>query len=360
MSNPMRERLRQIALKVSRLVKNPVLIPRIGRTVLAMYLTTKPVLRQAAIQIHYDCPCACRFCSAALIRKSDKRVMDIAELERLIRELSALGCLSVCFTGGEPLAHPEILRLVSCARKNGMMAQIITSCVTFSEKQWKDLKVAGVNTMYLSVDGIGEAHDRFRGVPGLFAKVEAAIEACRANDIEFYFNGVVTNENIADKSVYTIIDYCRKNDIGYIVLLTSASGKYAQPEHLLTGENREAFELIRRMPNVFWEGDTNLAAAGCPAGAQTIIVSAYGDLMPCPFIEISFGNVREMPLKRALEKMWSYDLFSHVTPRCLMGADRKFYDEWLAPLDRTTLPNPIQTHPMRDSTSWAGTKGIVR
>ena len=329
------------------------MLPKVLSTAFNVYILKKRMVRQAAIAITYECPCQCRFCSAHNIKHSRKQVMGTEEIETLIDQFAALGCLSICFSGGEPLVHGDIIRLVKRVRAKNMFCSIITSCVNYSDTLWEELKKAGVNTFYFSVDGIGEKHDAFRGVPGLFGNIEKAMGKCGELNIEFCFNGVVTNENIADKSVYEIIDYCRKNNVNYYILATSATGKYAEPGHLLTRENLKKFDRIRTMDNVYWEGDTTLLKVGCPAGIQVVFISAFGDVMPCPFIEISFGNIRAVPLKEAVEQMWSYDIFGNITPVCLMGADRRFYDDWLRPLDAGSLPVSINDHPMCNCKKWA-------
>lgn len=342
-----------------RTLMNLDMLPKILRTAVAVYITKKPVVKQAGIMVDYNCPCRCEFCFADNIRKSGRPSLSHAEISKLIDDFAALGTLSICLTGGEPLVHPEILKYVKQTRRNKMLCSVVTSCVNYSDELWRGLKEAGLNTMYISVDAIGEKHDRFRGVPGIFQKVEKAIAMCRKLKIEFYFNGVVTNENIADGSVYDIVNYCQRNNIEYMILHTSASGRYAHPKYLLSEKNLNEFERIRAMDNVVWEGDLTLGKIGCPAGIQVISVSAFGDVMSCPFIDISFGNIRETPLKEAVEKMWSYDVLGNVTKTCLMGANRRFYQDWLSPLDQDKLPMKIEDHPMKDQKHW-GTEDIVK
>lgn len=345
-----------LMLKLSRICKNFDMLPKILRVAFGVYVLRKPVVRQAAIAITYECPCSCEFCSAYNIKQNCKPVLTTSEIENLIDDFAKLGCLSICFSGGEPLSHPDILRMVRRVRDNKMLCSIITSCATYSEKLWEELKIAGVNTLYFSVDGIGPRHDTFRGIPGLFNKIELAMAKAKELKIEFYFNGVVTNDNIADRSFYEIIDYCCRNDVKILILATSATGRVADPKFLLTDENLIEFDRIRKMSNVIWEGDTTLKKVGCPAGIQVVFVSGFGDIMPCPFIEISFGNIREISLKEAVEKMWSYDIFGNITPVCLMGADKRFYNEWLLPLKNTNLPQRIEDHQLFACRDWSKSK----
>ncbi len=341
------DKIRNIFVKILRTLQNIEMLPKILYTAWKVYILKDRVVKQAAIAITYDCLCQCKFCSAQNLKESNRQTLSTEDFEVLIDSFARLGTLSICFTGGETLMHKDLTRLVKHVRSRNMLCSIITSCVSYSDALWEELKTAGINTFYISVDGIGDRHDTFRGVPGLFKKVETAIRRCRELDIEFFFNGVVTNDNIRDGSIYEIIEYCQKENIYFMILHTSATGKYSDPKHLLTQENLLEFDRIRKMDNVFWEGDANLNKVGCPAGIEVVFVTAYGEILPCPFIEVSFGNVKESRLEDIVNKMWSYDLFGKITPVCLMGADRRFYDDWLAPLDPKNLPAPIDEHPVQ-------------
>lgn len=316
----------------------------------------RPYVRQAAIAITYSCPCRCEFCSAYNMQQKPGSLLTTEDIEKLIDDFAELGCLSICFSGGEPASHVDVCRLIRHVRKKGMFCSIITSCVTYSDELWEQMKEAGINTMYLSVDAVGEQHDRFRGVKGLFNKIELAVKKCKELEIEFYFNGVVTNSNIENRDIYRLIEYCQKNNINLIFLLTSANGKYANHNFLLKQENLKEFQKIRKLKNVFWEGDTTLKQIGCPAGIQVVFVSGYGEVLPCPFIEVSFGNVKNEGLARSVQKMWSYRIFGSVTPVCLMGEDREFYNDWLGPLQENEVPLYIEDHPQKNNKDWHSKK----
>jgi MoaA/NifB/PqqE/SkfB family radical SAM enzyme len=337
--------IKNITLKILRTLRNPRMFFKIIVIAFKVFILRRRIVKQAAVAITYECPCKCLFCSANNVKDIGKEYLSVLEYEKLIDSFADIGTLSICFTGGEPLIHKDILKLVNHVRKRNMLCSIITSCANYSNELWESLKRAGVTTFYISVDGIGERHDRFRNVPGLFSKIEKAVKKCRELNIEFFFNGVVTNENIEDGSIYEIIEYCQDNEIIFMILHTSATGKYSDPKFLLTEKNLKEFENIRRMKNVFWEGDASLKKVGCPAGIEVVFVTAYGDIMPCPFIEVSFGNIRKSELSEIVNKMWSYDIFGNITPVCLMGADRRFYDKWIQPVNDAYSPLEIEKHP---------------
>ena len=69
-------------------------------------------------------------------------------------------------------------------------------------------------------------------------------------------------------------------------------------------------------------------------------MNVYGDVLTCPFLHLSVGNVRDSKLKdlhaRALANRW----FNHHHPRCLACEDKEFFERYVSKTfqsDRTPL-----------------------
>ena len=71
--------------------------------------------------------------------------------------------LVVC--GGEPLLRQDLPELLLAARRAGLFVTLISNG-WFLERRWPELRGA-VDALILSLDDVGEAHDRLRGLPGL-------------------------------------------------------------------------------------------------------------------------------------------------------------------------------------------------
>ena len=74
---------------------------------------------------------------------------------------------------------------------------------------------------------------------------------------------------------------------------------------------------------------------------RMISITAYGDVMPCPWIYLSLGNVFDTPLSKILAKSLRY--FGPHTPLCRMSEDREFTELYTNQLSgRDDLPVPIE------------------
>ena len=106
----------------------------------------------------------------------------VAHLQAL-RDFRPIPCTAIQFTGGEPTIHPDFLRLVSQARAMGFShVQIATNGIRMADPAFaRAAAEAGVHTLYLQFDGVGEAaHRETRNYPGIWAKKLACIDNCRA------------------------------------------------------------------------------------------------------------------------------------------------------------------------------------
>jgi MoaA/NifB/PqqE/SkfB family radical SAM enzyme len=86
--------------------------------------------------------------------------METSAALNMLDELAALGTLSVCFDGGEPLVHPGIEQLVRRAKTHGMRVSMSTNGMLLKRKP---RVLDGVDVVKISIDGPAHIHDAGRG-----------------------------------------------------------------------------------------------------------------------------------------------------------------------------------------------------
>ena len=80
--------------------------------------------------------------------------VPIDRLERWVDKLAELGTSVVACSGGEPLLHPQLERLVRRVRERGMMAGLITNGYLLSERKIEALNAAGLDFLQISIDNV--------------------------------------------------------------------------------------------------------------------------------------------------------------------------------------------------------------
>jgi hypothetical protein len=104
-----------------------------------------------------------------------------------LRDFRPVPCTAIQFTGGEPTIHPDFLRIVAKARQMGFShIQMATNGIRMADFGFaKSAAEAGLHTLYLQFDGVGEAaYAATRNYPGIWDKKLATVENCRRLDLK--------------------------------------------------------------------------------------------------------------------------------------------------------------------------------
>jgi MoaA/NifB/PqqE/SkfB family radical SAM enzyme len=97
------------------------------------------------------CNLACAYCNE--YDSSSAPVPTALLIERLDR-LADLGTSVITISGGEPLLHPELEKVVEHTRHRGMIASLITNGYLLSRERIRALNQAGLEHLQISIDNL--------------------------------------------------------------------------------------------------------------------------------------------------------------------------------------------------------------
>jgi hypothetical protein len=63
---------------------------------------------------------------------------------------------------------------------------------------------------------------------------------------------------------------------------------------------------------------------------EAIYITPYGDVLCCPFIHVSFGNLHDEPLKAIVDRALKYPFLETHAKKCLVAEERVFIDKYLS------------------------------
>src|SRR5262245_56685577 len=97
------------------------------------------------------CNLSCVYCN-----EYDKTSEPVPTEEMLCRidQLAALGTTAITFSGGEPLLHPELERIVERIRHHRIIATLITNGYLLTVERIKRLNQSGLDYLQISIDNI--------------------------------------------------------------------------------------------------------------------------------------------------------------------------------------------------------------
>ena len=131
------------------------------------------------------CNAACGFCGFARDKTlaGAARYVDADAFARALRILYRRKIRYMTLQGGEPLVHPDIVRLVSETVAAGISCAVITNG-WFLPRYIDPLAAAGLERLIISLDSANPAeHERNRGLEGLDRRIAEGIARAHAHGL---------------------------------------------------------------------------------------------------------------------------------------------------------------------------------
>ncbi len=164
---------------------------------------------------------------------------------KMIDELAEFGVPVILFSGGEPLVHPRLAEYAEYAVKKGMRAVVSTNGTLITAEKAKVLKEIGLSYVGISLDGLEETHDKFRGLKGAFKKAMQGIKNCQEAGIKVGLRFTINKRNVHE--IPGIFDLLEKLEIPracFYHLVYSGRGSDIAKEDLNHQETRDTLDLI--------------------------------------------------------------------------------------------------------------------
>jgi len=284
-------------------------------------------------QYNYTCNFTCEHCSIKKFQgKEDKRSFTIPDVKELFRQADVLGLARVTITGGEPLVFKDFDELVEAIDPKKFYINCDTNGWLLDDARAKHLKSVGVDRVQLSVDSLNaEEHDAFRQVKGSFDRAIKSVDAAVGAGLAIFVQTVVTKQRLHTDEFFEFVKYFNNRGIGVFVTYAKPVGAWEGNFDAMVDKNdMEYMKELEKKHNVF----THLTPAygldmGCIAVKGMFSVTKYGDVLPCPYIHTSIGNVFEEPLKAILKRGMDIKYFGEHVDTCMIAEDREFIDKYV-------------------------------
>ena len=127
-----------------------------------------------------SCNLQCRHCYAS--EGVEVPAMPHEETRSFLSHLARLDPPSLLLSGGEPMTHPKFFDLLNMASDLGLRLSLSTNGTLIDASAARSLKDR-VGYVGVSLDGLEETHDAFRGTAGAFQKTLSGIENLRSSGV---------------------------------------------------------------------------------------------------------------------------------------------------------------------------------
>lgn len=306
------------------------------------------------------CNLACRHCRRIEVQE-DPEQLTTAEGERIIGEIAAIARKQqaggsrmptiLVFSGGEPLMRPDVWRLATHARGQGLAIALATNGTKVDAAVAEQVRSTGFQRVSVSLDGAdAETHDGFRGLAGSFKAACDGLRNLHAAGVATQVNCTVAKHNIDQlPRMRTLAMELGAEALHLFVVVPVGCGvelgacdrlSAQEVEDVLTWLAAQAqdprlyvkatcapqyYRIIRqtgeKMPEAHAHGGhagLNAMTRGCLAGSAVCFISHRGEVFPCGYFPVTCGDLR----RQSFADVWAGSSVFHDLrdPRKLSGA----------------------------------------
>jgi MoaA/NifB/PqqE/SkfB family radical SAM enzyme len=258
------------------------------------------------------CPFDCAHCYQRLDTGRD------VDLELLIDATRRLQDMGVCFfniEGGDPFVRYERLKAVRDVIRDDAEVWVNSTGYAMTEERLRELDPTAIMFSLHSADP--ETFNRFMGRANAWETLRAGIAVCKACEVPFAFNACLMESAFSDGGFERVMDMAREEGASLVQIIKpkpagawladagsmfSAAGEQAAIAKInrynLARSHRAyppiSAQILEESAEVF----------GCTAGGtDRFYINAKGDVQPCEFLNISFGNLAEEDFGVIFERM---------------------------------------------------------
>jgi radical SAM protein with 4Fe4S-binding SPASM domain len=299
-------------------------VTRISLNKASLWKNSKPILGQLDIELTERCNNNCVHCCINLPADDlevKKRELSTEAIKKILKEAVTLGCMSVRFTGGEPLLREDFEELYVFARRQGLKVLIFTNAALITLHLVELFsKIPPLEKIEVTVYGMKKSsYEAVTRVDGSFAAAWRGINLLLENKIPFVAKGAMlpANKDEIDEfeawakttpwmdkppSYSMFFDLrCRRDNVDKNRQIKCLRLSAEEGLEIFTRRKEEYIKGMQEFCSKFMRsaGDKLFS---CGAGRGGGCIDAYGKFQPCMMLRHSdcVYDLRRGSLKDAL------------------------------------------------------------
>ena len=191
------------------------------------------------------CNLSCRHCYAEAISGKAPRELSTQEAKQFMDSLHAYRIPALLFSGGEPLMRSDIFELLAYGAAIGLRMVISTNGTMIDLATAKKIKALGISYVGISLDGLQEVNDIFRGVQGAYQKTLAGFRNCRTAGQKTGLRLSLSRTTFRElPDIFKLIEEEKISRVCLYHLVYSGRGAELKNEDLTPDEKRQTMDFL--------------------------------------------------------------------------------------------------------------------
>ena len=151
-------------------------IYKLGELVLMKNYKEQEMINHRLIDLFWECTLTCnakcKHCGSSAEKKKYDGELTTEEIKRAFKQIANdmdASKILINVTGGEPLVREDLCEVMEYATNElGFRWGMTTNGILLTEENIEKLRKANMETISISIDGVEETHNQFRGVPNSY------------------------------------------------------------------------------------------------------------------------------------------------------------------------------------------------
>jgi MoaA/NifB/PqqE/SkfB family radical SAM enzyme len=253
--------------------------------------------------------------------------MSLEDYRKLSQDADDFGIFRFVLTGGEALLDKNLDKLIDALDPQKHLIILDTNGWTFDTEKAKWFASLGGYKAQISLDSMIEAeHDSFRGKKGSYKRVMRALEASKDAGLELLISTCIIKDRVFTQEFEDLCSFCKVEDIPlYVTLAKPVGTAREQDTWVCTKKDVDHLKLLENKYNIFTHMTPSYGQPGrCITVKGINTVNHDGEIIPCPYMDLSIGNVTKESLGAIMERGMMNSWLGPYRDECIIGENQDF------------------------------------
>lgn len=289
-----------------------------------LWKNNAPLLGMLDIELTERCNNNCIHCCINLPPNdlvAKEKELAAGEIKNMLREAVSLGCLSVRFTGGEPLLREDFEELYVFGRKSGLKIRIFTNATLITSHVAELFsRIPPLQKIEVTVYGMKKSsYEAVTRTPGSFDAFQRGVDLLLKKEIPFVVKGALLPANKDEINEFEMwaatipwmdkppsyamfFDLrCRRDDAKKNQVIRGLRLSPEERLRMITEQKDKHVKGMKEFCSKFMRPSGDILFS-CGAGYRGGCVDAYGNFQPCMMVrhQDCIYDLRKGSLKDAL------------------------------------------------------------